>query len=1213
VTVAIFDTGVDPGAPGLQVTTDGKSKIVDIIDGSGSGDVDTSTVVEAADGTLKGLSGRALKLGDWTNPTGKYHVGLKAAYELFPGGLVGRLKTERAKDWDAAQRALLTELKRQLVAWDAEHAKPTREQKKERDELVRRIDLLKEMQNSYDDPGPIFDCVVFHDGEVWRAAVDTDADGDLAEEKVLANFRLEREYATFGDEDLMNFALNVYEDGNVLSIVADVGAHGTHVAGIVAAHFPDQPELNGIAPGAQLVAVKIGDTRFGSSSLGTGEIRGCVAVIQNNCDLINMSYGGPTPDPNKGRTAAIYTDIVRKHNVIFCSSAGNSGPALTTAGAPGATTDAIFGIGAYISPAMQEVQYSLRRITAPTRYTFTSRGPTADGALGAAFAAPGGAIAPVPNWVLQRNMQMHGTSMASPNACGNIALLLSGMKAEGIPITPIRVRRALENTATPVPGTAVLALGRGLIQIDQAFEYLQRDRDLPDQDVRYQVTIPADDARGIYLREPYETRHVVDARVIVDPVFHEDADNRLKVEFETRVNLEATVPWIECAEHMLLMHGGRRLDVRVDPTRLPEGVHYAEIRGYDADRLERGPLFRVPVTVVRPQTVVQTPEPVWREMMTFSPAEEERRFLAVPDGATWADLRLKRVDDNEEACVLVTQLVQLLPGESFADNEFKQYLRIASGTEQVFSLPVVGGRTLELALAQYTSYLGEGEVEVTLDFHGLVPERDEVLLDGGALATSLEVAAPLRKERLSPSGSLATLQRTLRPTAAKLRPLSGERDRLPEERQVYELVLDYELELKDGATITPRGALSLTGEWNESYQSQIGMVFDSAKRLVDFFSGGDDGIKLDKGKYVLRFHVRRDEVETLEPLKDMPLLVEIKLDKPVGLQFAADPDEVLEGGRFGSQVLARDARARVWIATPDADDLPDEAKPGDELIGSLTLGDANERQEGEGHRPGGYRVVMTVPPKPEDTDKVDVAEDEEEEKSAEVELAEALRDFKVKQLEKLRGEEDRALFDKLASEILAEYPNHLPVLLEKLKRADGEDREEHLPEVVAAADAIIAEIDQEALAAHYGRKLDEDDKDAKKVRKEMDEKKAALVEALHRKAKALFDMSGAEAGRPVTDAAADERKAFEAAFAELEKWVDTTDEAYLDLHIDRAIARGELGEALKLVNGKIADNPPSKDLCEQRIEILEALGWQSWAGYEREWLLLRFPVEYPLF
>ncbi|RVW41976.1 Tripeptidyl-peptidase 2 [Vitis vinifera] len=539
VVIAIFDSGVDPAAAGLQVTSDGKPKILDVLDCTGSGDIDTSTVVKAdSDGCLHGASGATLVVNSsWKNPSGEWHVGYKLVYELFTDTLTSRLKKERRKKWDEKHQEVIAEAVKNLdefdqgillfvshcihvhlemliftqlpqeekpVIWNGvnsytcisctmivtsyynvvnclvqKHIKVEDAQlKRAREDLQNRVDFLQKQAESYDDKGPIIDAVVWNDGELWRVALDTQSleddpgCGKLADFVPLTNYRIERKFGVFSKLDACSCVVNVYDQGNILSIVTDSSPHGTHVAGIATAFHPKEPLLNGVAPGAQIISCKIGDSRLGSMETGTGLTRALIAAVEHKCDLINMSYGEPTMLPDYGRFVDLVNEAVNKHHLIFVSSAGNSGPALSTVGSPGGTTSSIIGVGAYVSPAMAAGAHCV--VEPPSEgleYTWSSRGPTVDGDLGVCISAPGGAVAPVPTWTLQRRMLMNGTSMSSPSACGGIALLISAMKAEGIPVSPYSVRRALENTSVPVGGLPEdkLSTGQGLMQVDKFF------------------------------------------------------------------------------------------------------------------------------------------------------------------------------------------------------------------------------------------------------------------------------------------------------------------------------------------------------------------------------------------------------------------------------------------------------------------------------------------------------------------------------------------------------------------------------------------------------------------------------------------------------------------------------------------------------------------------------------------------------------------------
>ncbi|KAJ8623922.1 hypothetical protein MRB53_032452 [Persea americana] len=492
VLIAIFDSGVDPAAAGLQVTSDGKPKIIDVLDCTGSGDIDTSKVVKAdADGYIMGASGTPLVINpSWNNPSGEWHVGCKLVYELFTDTLTSRVQKERKKKWDEKNQEAISDALKHLNEFDQKHTKlEDSKLKRVREDLQNRVDFLRKQADSYDDKGPVIDAVVWNDGNVWRAALDTQSledddseDGKLANFAPLTNYRIERKYGIFSKLDACSFVTNVYDEGNILSLVTDCSPHGTHVAGIATAFHPKEPLLNGIAPGAQIISCKIGDSRLGSMETGTGLIRALIAAVEHKCDLINMSYGEPTVLPDYGCFVDLVNEVVNKHHLIFISSAGNSGPALNTVGAPGGTSSSIIGIGAYVSPAMAAGAHCV--VEPPSEgmeYTWSSRGPTADGDLGVCLSAPGGAVAPVPTWTLQRRMLMNGTSMASPSACGGVALVISAMKADGIPVSPYSVRKALENTTVSIGDLPEdkLSTGQGLMQVDKAHEYLRQSKSLP--------------------------------------------------------------------------------------------------------------------------------------------------------------------------------------------------------------------------------------------------------------------------------------------------------------------------------------------------------------------------------------------------------------------------------------------------------------------------------------------------------------------------------------------------------------------------------------------------------------------------------------------------------------------------------------------------------------------------------------------------------------
>lgn len=115
---------------------------------------------------------------------------------------------------------------------------------------------------------------------------------------------------------------------------------------MVAAYDHERPEHNGIAPGAQIVSVMIGDTRIQAMETGTGLVRGVLAAVRAKCDIINLSFGEATEVPDVGHLVKTFNQCVDDYGVIFLASAGNNGPALSTVGCPGGTSSSLISTSA---------------------------------------------------------------------------------------------------------------------------------------------------------------------------------------------------------------------------------------------------------------------------------------------------------------------------------------------------------------------------------------------------------------------------------------------------------------------------------------------------------------------------------------------------------------------------------------------------------------------------------------------------------------------------------------------------------------------------------------------------------------------------------------------------------------------------------------------------------------------------------------------------
>ncbi|MFY0408076.1 S8 family serine peptidase [Solicola sp. PLA-1-18] len=446
-TIGVLDSGVDLDHPALASTSTGERKITDWVTA-------TDPILDA-DGTWRRMdttvTGPSFVIANstWTAPAGEYR------FNLFRENITAGSEPEGDvnRDGDTTD------------AWGV---------------LYRASD-----------------------NAIW---VDTDQDLDFTDETLMRPYKEKFQVGHFGtdkpstpivesspfvvefreDVDLSPYGgANVGKVADFVNIGLVESAHGTHVAGITAAHSMFGGAMDGAAPGAKIVSSRActwgGGCTAAALTTGMADL-----VVNRKVDVVNMSIGGlPALNDANNARAELYDRLISDYGVQLFISAGNSGPGLNTIGDPSVATDVV-SVGASVSKDTWLSNYGSVVKAKQGMFPFSSRGPREDGGFKPNISAPGSAISTVPQWYDQADIaesgytlpigyaMFNGTSMASPQAAGAAALLVSAAYATDTAVTPAQLRRSLYSSAKLQKDIPTYAQGNGFFDTVGAWKLLRK-------------------------------------------------------------------------------------------------------------------------------------------------------------------------------------------------------------------------------------------------------------------------------------------------------------------------------------------------------------------------------------------------------------------------------------------------------------------------------------------------------------------------------------------------------------------------------------------------------------------------------------------------------------------------------------------------------------------------------------------------------------------
>lgn len=611
--ILIFDTGVDMGVDGLTHTSTGEVKLIDVQDFTSQGDVQLyNAEIEEKD-----------EISFFINEEMNYKImgANKLTYHSVNNTYyIGAFK----------ERSLINSGSKSA---DLNHNGTTDD-----NYMMVAFKTLAE------------------EDQFWVAYVDTDGDGDISDEFPLHNYKDYKESFTIKTENELpplTMGLNIFPGEKKISIHFDDGAHGTHVAGIAAGNNIGGTGLNGVAPGAYLISCKLGNNLYSGGATVTESMKNSFLYadkLSRETELpciINMSFGIGSEIEGRSEMAAFIGGLVKENPYLFvCTSNGNSGPGISTAGLP-SSSEFVFSTGAVLPEETGRDLYSTN-LGRDIILHFSSRGGEVNKPD---ICAPGACTSTVPNW--SEKDRFWGTSMASPYSAGIIALLVSAMRNEfpDIKIPAHLVYRALKESATNLAGYTHLDQGSGYINVLSAYELLKKyvKQGETNKIETYHITseapnMPDGNAWNLYLRNGL---FLNGDEQFSFTVYRNNLQNIDK--FYRIYRIESDEDWLTPVNKKTHIRNNQpaTITVKFDKSKMTiPGLYTGKINAYRNDN-SNFPEFEMTASVVIPYSFSSETnyQLAWNDR-EIQPGDIDRYFINILSGQTSMKISLTRNSNN---------------------------------------------------------------------------------------------------------------------------------------------------------------------------------------------------------------------------------------------------------------------------------------------------------------------------------------------------------------------------------------------------------------------------------------------------------------------------------------------------------------------------------------------------------------------------------------